>query len=481
VSGRVGGQIYSNLQSSFELSAVYNSVFLLGVMSLALAAQTLATWARWGRVGLILSSVIFIAVMSEWVWPELWVIGGLTVAWVPVAVLLVGALLAPDQRMGTRSVWLWLAFPTMFYLFFVASPLTHVYTIFPAWAMLAGMALADLGHWLARRSRPVLRLASVAGIATYVVCGFYAVLIFVDHSPEYRRTFPEFRHPLYWTPYDEMPKDGLFGFPYRAGWKVVGHLMDEGQLVGGYDSNEKQKVTSYYTRQATRMDCTGPDFYVTAVNVQDEVAVPWEQINDEYHSAIVVTVDDQPKLTIHIRSASDPTQILQVEDYVSLFDLGSTPDRIVGTAGHETQLTGVEEYTPHDATIGDFARLLGFEMDAGHAVPGGYVELKLLWQVLEPTLVDYTVFTHLYDGEVMRGQLDGQPVCNNLPTSRWQPGQTVIDPYRIPIRDDAQPGSVPLTIGMYDLVTMQRLPVSISGESPAGDSVYLTDVEIRSP
>ena len=80
-------------------------------------------------------------------------------------------------------------------------------------------------------------------------------------------------------------------------------------------------------------------------------------------------------------------------------------------------------------------------------------------QALKPAPIDYQVFTHLYDGEMIRGQLDGQPVCDNQPTSRWQPGQIIADPYRIPIRGDAPTGSVPLTVGMYDLATMQRLPI----------------------
>ena len=120
-------------------------------------------------------------------------------------------------------------------------------------------------------------------------------------------------------------------------------------------------------------------------------------------------------------------------------------------------------------------------MDAHRAVPGGYVELILLWQVLQPAPVDYHVFTHLHDGEMMRGQLDGQPVCGNFPASLWQPGQYVVDPYRIPISEDASLGSVPLTIGMYDFVTMQRLPVFASDGSLTGDQVYLADIEISAP
>ena len=65
--------------------------------------------------------------------------------------------------------------------------------------------------------------------------------------------------------------------------------------------------------------------------------------------------------------------------------------------------------------------------------------------------------------------------------THWQPDQLFADPYRIPIKPDVPTGPVPLTIGMYDLATMQRLPVLTPDGEPAGDNVYLTDVIIRSP
>ncbi len=483
VSGRVGGDqlFYNNLRSLFELSAVYNSVYLLALMALALAGQVLVTWARWGRAALVLAGVLLLAALGGLVWPDLWVVNKTTLAWVPSAVLLIGALLAPGQSMGLRAVWLWLGVPALFYLFFVALPLTHIHMIFPAWAMLAGIWLVDQGRWLASRSRPVVRVASVGAVVAFFVCSYYVVMLFVDHTPEYRRTFPEFKHPLFWTPYQQMPQAGLFGFPYRAGWKVVGHLVADGGLTGTFDSNEEQDVTDYYMHQAVRLSCASPDFYITAVDVQDKVNVRWDQIEQEYQPAIVVTVGDQPKITIHERDSAGPLRTYQVEEYAGLFDSGSTPDQLSGypVGGERPEMP--KDFMSDEAVLGSFARLLGYRIDARHAAPGGYVELTLLWQVLGSVPVDYHVFTHLHDGEMMRAQLDGQPVCGSLPTSRWRPGQYIVDPYRIPIEEDAPPGLVPLTIGMYDFATMQRLPVSTSSEPQAGDSVHLTDVEIQAP
>jgi hypothetical protein len=347
--------------------------------------------------------------------------------------------------------------------------------------MLVGLAMADAGQWLAARSGPVLRVASAAAVGLFALSAIYSVVLFVDHDPEYLRNFPESKHPLYWTPYEQVPEAGLFGFPYRAGWKAVGYLVDENRLAGTFDSNEERDVTDFYMRQAARLSCASPDLYVTAKNVQDEVDVGWQQIASEYHPSIEVTTAGEPKLIVHERDTTGSLQTVPVEMYEGLFDLGSKPEHYGSATATNALSIDHEGFLALDAQLGSFVRVVGYKVDDRHSVPGGYLELTLLWEVLQPTLLDYHVFTHLHDGAVMRGQLDGQPVCGNIPTSLWQPGQVVIDPYRIPIRQDAALGSVPLTIGMYDFASMQRLPVSVSDGSLSGDSVHLTDVEIRAP
>ena len=337
VSGRVGGGqlVLNNLWDLFELSAVYNSVYFLALLAIALAAYVLITWGRWGRAGYVLASVLLLAAGSSLLRPEAWVVGDLTYAIIPSVALLLGALLAPGQCIGIRSVWLWLGVPAIFYLFFVALPLTHIHMAFPAWAMLAGLALADAGRWLAVRSRPALRVAVVLLGGLAAVSAIYSIMMFVDHTPEYRRTFPQSKQPLYWTPYEQMPEAGLFGFPYRAGWKAVGHLVDEGRLTGTYDSNEELDVTDFYLRRAVRMSCASPDLYVTAKNVQDEVSVGWAQIESEYQPGMDVTVAGIPKLTVYERTATDLPRIYPVEEAERPFDLGTESERYASATSLE--------------------------------------------------------------------------------------------------------------------------------------------------
>ena len=471
---------FNHLISAFERTAVYNSIYFMALIVFGLAAQTLFAWRRWSRVGLVLAAVLLLAVSTTLAKPEWWEFGELTMAWLPATLWIIGSLLIPRQKMGTRAVWLWFGVPFLFYSFFVAQPLTHIYTAVPGAAMLAGLGFVYVGEWLAGYSKTAVRVAVVVGLGVYALGLFYVNIMFVDHTPEYRRNYPEMKNPLFWTPYgDEMPKEGLFGFPYRAGWKTVGYLLESGELSGSYDSNEERDVTDFYTRQAMRLNCATPDMYVTAVNVQDEVPIRYDQIEADYAPNAIVTVAGKPKITVYQRHYAGEPQTYAAEDYDWLYDLGSTPAKM---SVQTPAITGDAPtgFTPINGQIGDFAHLIGYQIDTTYAQPGGYVDLTLLWETLGSAPIDYQLFTHLHDGENMRGQLDGQPMCSSAPTSKWLSDQYVIDPYRIPIQPEAALGSVPLTVGMYNLATLQRLPSFAADGTQIGDTIHITDVEIQS-
>jgi hypothetical protein len=82
--------------------------------------------------------------------------------------------------------------------------------------------------------------------------------------------------------------------------------------------------------------------------------------------------------------------------------------------------------------------------------------------------VDYTVFVHLRNAAgTTVAQRDGQPLEGNYPTSHWQAGETVIDPFSLPVPDDLPPGRYTLLAGLYRLDTLERLTVAddASGEN----------------
>ena len=122
--------------------------------------------------------------------------------------------------------------------------------------------------------------------------------------------------------------------------------------------------------------------------------------------------------------------------------------------------------------------LRGYNLSARATHPSGTLRLILYWEATARPPRDYNVFNHVADaGGAIRGQKDGPPGGGQLPTSRWRPRQLVADTHEVQIRPDAPPGDYVLNTGLYDLQTLQRLPVTLPGGAPA-DHVNLGRVSV---
>ena len=129
-----------------------------------------------------------------------------------------------------------------------------------------------------------------------------------------------------------------------------------------------------------------------------------------------------------------------------------------------------------EATLADSIALLEYQLDRSTLSPGENLSLTLLWQALTPISEDYTVFVHLIraDGDrEIRSQVDSQPSAGEEPTLGWTPGRVVVDDYVLSLPPDIPPGKYRLEIGMYDLKTMRRLPVSSPESSDENDKIVL--------
>lgn len=108
----------------------------------------------------------------------------------------------------------------------------------------------------------------------------------------------------------------------------------------------------------------------------------------------------------------------------------------------------------------DRLALLDVELPRPVIEPGGRLPVDITWQGLSSMNENYTVFVQVLDEQDrIVGQVDAWPVQGTLPTSQWQPGQVVRDPYVIQLNEDIQPGNYRLHIGLYLLGTLERLPV----------------------
>jgi hypothetical protein len=126
-----------------------------------------------------------------------------------------------------------------------------------------------------------------------------------------------------------------------------------------------------------------------------------------------------------------------------------------------------EGATRLDVDFGGQVRLLGAMAAGGTARPGDILALTLYWQSLGPVDRDYTVFVHLlgeYDRVV--AQRDAMPGLGANPTSQWQPGQIVVDPYLLALPEALYaPDKVLWEVGLYEAQTGRRLSTAGGGDN----------------
>jgi hypothetical protein len=133
---------------------------------------------------------------------------------------------------------------------------------------------------------------------------------------------------------------------------------------------------------------------------------------------------------------------------------------------------------PQDTVeFGNFARFLGHDIGGLELWPGRKVVLHVYFEALAPAPEDYMMYIHLRpenDDQTVLAAWDG-PVTNSedgryYSTMVWEPGEYISDERILELPDtEVSPGSgYRLVIGMYNLKTGERVPVTVNGQ-PAGD------------
>jgi hypothetical protein len=136
-----------------------------------------------------------------------------------------------------------------------------------------------------------------------------------------------------------------------------------------------------------------------------------------------------------------------------------------------------------DVVFGGFARFLGH--DVGNMILGPQTRfiMHLYFEVLETPTQDYMIYVHLKrsgDDETLWSAWDG-PVTNTADgryysTLLWEPGEFISDERVLELQNpDAPVGeNYVLVIGMYDLLTGERVSITVDGQ-PAGDGYTLNE------
>jgi 4-amino-4-deoxy-L-arabinose transferase-like glycosyltransferase len=487
VGKRVGeGMFHNNLGDFFFRGTFYNSVYYILFLILGLllfGADRLWVWLRPAPLALAVLCVLIAGMTIAVFFPHMLVVAGLNLAFVPFVFFLALLVASPCNTPEDKVLVIWFGAPCLIALFLMQLPKTHVYTMFPAWAILTGIVFCRIALGINRRIEQTLSWAGVcrlgvilAGVVLWAVFGYYEYIVFVRHDPDFRRGYPATLafYPTFY-PDDHPPRDGGgFGFPHRGGWKAVGALYAQGVLQGSYGANEETLTSSWYVRQAPWCRDTADQYFISSV-IHDVEHIPEGYVRRELHLLGRVWSDGRSVLEIYGRQPVDDVHDYDLADLERVFDAAATPDVWLWTLPDPVPQHRL------DARLGGRVRLLGFDVSP-QVEAGEVLSLNLYWLPEADLGYDYSVFVHVeIEGDHIWGQSDTGPVCGSLPTSKWQPGEVIVDGRTLLIDPATPPGEYPLLAGLYDSMTGVRLNVSGRDANARGDTVYLGTVRVVAP
>jgi len=152
------------------------------------------------------------------------------------------------------------------------------------------------------------------------------------------------------------------------------------------------------------------------------------------------------------------------------FDLarGVLDDRCLGLAFSAVRLFPdlAESYR-----FGERVALEGYERTAGTGDDRA-LYVSLYWQALARMDRDYTVFVHIVDDQGNNVAQDDQLLANRqgVPSSGWTGVEGMRTLHRIALPPDQSLAATHLKVGLYDVVTMERLPLQ---EDTSGENVVV--------
>jgi mannosyltransferase len=131
-----------------------------------------------------------------------------------------------------------------------------------------------------------------------------------------------------------------------------------------------------------------------------------------------------------------------------------------------------------DARFGDALRLGGYALAGDAPAAGDILPVTLFWEAQAPIAERYKVTVQVLDGAgQLVAQHDTEPGDGLLPTTTWEPGQALPDRYGVQLPLDLRPGRYGVVVGVYHIVSGERLPVLLDGTA-VGDHLALGEIEI---
>ncbi|MDE3089379.1 MAG: hypothetical protein KGJ80_08330, partial [Chloroflexota bacterium] len=123
-------------------------------------------------------------------------------------------------------------------------------------------------------------------------------------------------------------------------------------------------------------------------------------------------------------------------------------------------------------TFDDQAELIGYALPQKAVAPGGELRITIYWRAKTRIAEDFSVYIRLLDaaGNIV-GRWEAFPGGGLYPTRLWQPGEIIVDEYRVPVSLDARGPDV----GRVEVGLFRRVPLeNLTARDPQGRAITPT-------
>ncbi len=137
---------------------------------------------------------------------------------------------------------------------------------------------------------------------------------------------------------------------------------------------------------------------------------------------------------------------------------------------------GVSPQVDSNTSFGDDLLLLGYDSMVRESHSRMRVRVNLYWQALAGTGEFWVSLRVVDSAGHLAGQVDSAPVHEAYPTSAWQPGETIVDSYDLPVLVGVPPGEYSLEVVLYRLQTLEEVGRAQLGKVVLPRSFHLPGV-----
>jgi hypothetical protein len=160
------------------------------------------------------------------------------------------------------------------------------------------------------------------------------------------------------------------------------------------------------------------------------------------------TIDDTHRLSLPDDAKPGPYQIV-----AGLYE-AQTSARVKFNGQDSVRLMtiAIQSMQQHfNQDFGDFATLLGADGLPDSISAGEAIKTTLYWRPRATPMASYLISLQLFDeNKGLVAQVDNLPGNGARPTTTWQPGEIIVDPYTLNLPADLPPGQYRLLLLMFD-------------------------------